>query len=121
MKTVVQTTNEGELAKILGAEDIQRGDMVAILDVMHEYPSFLWNDDPHVLPPQEPICVRWRTQHTRVPLKVKAVCLPYVLVKTPKGRHKTLDVRQCRLVRLNRFYAKKAWKQFRKARKKGSV
>jgi hypothetical protein len=50
-------------------------------------------------------------------LKVKAICLPYVLVETPKGRHKTLDLRQCRLVRLGDGYAKKAWKEFCKARK----
>ncbi len=116
--TLIDSAQDGRLAKILGAEDIHIGDVVAILDVVYEYPSFLWCDDPHVLPPQEPVYVRWRSQHTKKPLKVKAICLPYILVKTPKGRHKTLDVRQCRLVRLNEFYAKQAWKRLRKAHKK---
>jgi hypothetical protein len=118
MATLDHVARAGKLAKSLAAEDVQRGDVVAILDMVCEYPSFLWSDDPHVLPPQEPVCVRWRSQHTKKPLKVKAICLPYILVKTPKGRHKTLDVRQCRLVRLSDDYAKKAWKQFRKAGKK---
>ncbi len=117
MTTLKHLAHDGTLAKTLAAEDIQLGDVVAILDVVHEYPSFLWCDDPHVLPPQEPVCVRWRSDQTGRPLKVKAICLPYILVKTPKGRHKTLDVRQCRLVRLSDCYAKKAWKRFRKARK----
>ncbi len=121
MMTFTDSAQDSTLAKILGAEDIHVGDVVAILDMVYEYPSFLWCDDPHVLPPQEPVCVRWRSQHTKNPLKVKAVCLPYILVKTPKGRHKTLDVRQCRLVRLDEFYAKQAWKRLRKARKKRVV
>ena len=118
MTTLNHITDDAELAKTVAAEDIRRGDVVAILDMVHEYPSFLWCNDSHVLPPDEPVCVRWRSRHTGKPLKVKAICLPYVLVKTPTGRHKTLDVRQCRLVRLSNCYAKKAWKRFRKARKK---
>ena len=120
MKTLNHIAHAGELAKTLPAEDIRRGDVVAILEMVYEYPSFLWSDDPHVLPPHEPVCVRWRSQHTKKPLKVKAICLPYILVKTPKGRHGTLDVRQCRLIRLSDCYARKAWKQFRKTGKKKS-
>ena len=118
MTTLNHTAHAAELAKTLAAEDIRRGDFVAILDVVYEYPSFLWCDDAQVLPPTEPVRVRWRSQRASRPLKVKAICLPYLLVKTPKGRHGTLDVRQCRLVRLSDCYVKKAWKQYRKAAKK---
>ena len=117
MTTLKHMNHDGELAKTLAGEDVRCGDVVAILDVILEFPSFLWDDDPHVLPPQEPVYVRWRSAHTGKPLKVEAICLPYILVKTPKGRHKTLDLRQCRLVRLSDGYAKKAWKEFCKARK----
>jgi hypothetical protein len=118
MTTLKHTSHDGQLAKTLAGEDLRQGDVVAILDVIQEYPSFLWCDDPHVLPPHEPVYVRCRGQHTGKPLKVKAICLPYILVKTPKGRHKTLDLRQCRLVRLGDGYARTAWKRFRKAGKK---
>ncbi len=118
MTTLTHIAHDSELAKTLAPEDIRRRDIVAILDVVHEYPSFLWCNDAQVLPPQEPVHVRWRSRSAGKPLKVKAICLPYILVKTPKGRQKTLDVRQCRLVRLSDCYAKKAWKQFRKVRKK---
>ncbi len=117
MTTLKHISHDSELAKTLAGEDVCCGDMVAILDVILEFPSFLWGDDPNVLPPQEPVYMRSRSAHTGKPLKVKAICLPYILVETPKGRHKTLDVRQCRLVRLGDGYAKKAWKKFRKARK----
>ena len=49
-----------------------------------------------------------------VPLKVKAVSLPFVLVRTPGKRVETIDLRQCRIARLDRGYAKLAWKELRK-------
>jgi len=112
--------NESELAKSLAAEDIRCGDMVAVLDMVVEYPSFLWSEDPQVLSPEEPVRVPWRCGQTGRPLRVKAICLPYVLVKAPDGSHTSLDTRQCRLVRLSRRYAGKAWKKLRKSRRKGS-
>ena len=117
MTTLEHLNHDTELAKTLAAEDVRCGDMVAILDVILEFPSFLWSDDPNVLPPQEVVCVRSRSAHTGKPLKVKAICLPYILVETPKGRHKTLDLLQCRLVRLGDEYAKEAWRKLRKAGK----
>ncbi|MBN2217334.1 MAG: hypothetical protein JW719_08150 [Pirellulales bacterium] len=102
-----------ELAKSLAAEDVRCGDLVAILDVVCEYPSFLWNGDSQLLSPHDPIRVRWRSPAPSRPLKVKAICLPYLLVKSPNGRHATLDTRQCRLVRLSGAYAKKAWNQLK--------
>lgn len=111
---ITKTINENvELAKSLAAEDIRCGDLVAILDVVCEYPSFLWNGDSQLLSPHDPIRVRWRSAAPGRPLKVKAICLPYLLVKSPGGHHGTLDTRQCRLVRLSGAYAKKAWKQLK--------
>ena len=120
MNTFKQIYHDTDLAKSLAAEDIHRGDVVAILDAVYEFPSFLWNSDPHLLSPQEPVRVRLSGQCAGKPLKVKAICLPYVLVKLPNGRHGTLDTRRHRLVRLSDGYAKMAWKQYRKKRKKKS-
>ena len=118
MKTFEQLYYDTDLAKSLAAEDIRRGDVVAILDTVYELPSFLWNSEPHLLAPQEPVRVRLCGSGVGKPLKVKSICLPYVLVKLPNGRHGTLDTRRHRLVRLSDGYAKMAWKQYRKSRKK---
>ena len=117
MKTTNQIQHDSELAKSLAAEDIRRGDMVAILDMVYELPSFLWNSESHVLSPHEPVCIRFCGPCAGKPLKVKSICLPFVLVKLPNGRYRTVDVRRCRLVRLGHGYAKMAWKQYRRARK----
>ena len=118
MKTIENIRQDCELAKTLAAEDIRRGDVVAILDMIYEYPSFLWSTDCSMLPPGEPICIRFHADNFGRPLKVQAICLPYVLVKTPRNECHTIDVRRCRLVRLSDSYAQKAWKNFRKKRKK---
>ena len=114
MKTLAYTHEPTELARPLAAEDLRCGNFIAVLEEIFEYPSYLWCADPHVLPPREPVCVRWRSPDAGRPLKIKAICFPYVLVKMPHGAHKSLDVRQCRLVRLSDRYAKKAWKNLTK-------
>ena len=114
MKTLAATTRETSLAKCVAAEDLECGDIVAVLDEIVEFASFMWLSDPHILPPHELVRIRYRTSDNGRPLKVKAICLPFVCVKPPRGKYETLDVRQCRLVRLSPIYAKKAWKKLRK-------
>ncbi|MBN1911910.1 MAG: hypothetical protein JW818_19385 [Pirellulales bacterium] len=118
MKLSQQINHDCELARSLPAEDVCCGDMVAVLDRVYELPSFLWSCESHVLTPDEPVRLRLQGARPAGPLKVKAVCLPFVLVKTPGGRHATLDMRHCRLVRLSDTFAQRAWKQLRKSRKK---
>ena len=114
MKTLASTTRETFLAKCVAAEDIECGDIVAVLDEIAEFASFMWMCDPHVLPPHELVRVMYRSSDNGRPLKVKAICLPFVFVKPPRGKHQTLDVRQCRLVRLNPIYGKKVWKKLKR-------
>ena len=118
METTKPVDDDIQLARSLAAEDVRVGDMVAILDTLGEYPSFLWDRDAELLPPHEPVRVRWLGQKAGKPLKVKAICLPYILAKAPSGRYRTIDVRRCRLARLSPRYARMAWKQCRKACKK---
>ena len=102
------------LAKALAPEDVRPGDFVALLHVIAELPSFLWCTETWALPVHEPVRIQFAPGGGGVPLKVKSVCLPFVLVKLPTGGRRTLDLRQCRLARLDISYAKLAWK----ARKK---
>lgn len=107
---VVSTNCESHTAKILAAEDVRCGDFVGILREVVEYPPFFWDCAGEASVPREPVRVPVRAADGGVPLKVKAICLPFLLVKTPQGQHRTLDVRQCELVRLGSDYAALAWK-----------
>ena len=51
------------------------------------------------------------------PLKVLAVCLPFVLVKGPLSKPRAIDIRQVRLARLDNQYARTAWKVLKRAEK----
>lgn len=106
------------LAKALAPEDVRPGDYVTPLDEVAEVPSFYWDCDEAMLPRAELVRIRFLPAGGGVPLKVKGVCLPFVLVKHACGQRETLDVRRCRLARLNRTYAAAAWKAYKK---KGSA
>jgi hypothetical protein len=110
MKTEPQTPTALCVASPLAAEDLRRGDYVSILYEIVEYPSFFWSCDPQLLTPGEPVAIRRLPSDCGTPLKVKAICLPFVFVKLPSGEHRTLDVRQHRLVRLSRSYARQVCK-----------
>ena len=101
------------LAKVLAPEDVRVGDYVALLHVVCEIPTFCWYDDAPMLPRDEPVRIAFTPECGGVPLCVKSVCLPYVLVKRPTGEKQTLDVRRSRLARLNRDYAAVAWRSLR--------
>jgi hypothetical protein len=110
MKSNAITNCETYVSKSLAAEDLKCGDFVAVLQEIVECPSFLWSCDPQLLPPGELVRLICRGSEGGTPLKVKAICLPFVFVKRPCGSHATLDVRQHRLVRLSDNYARAVWK-----------
>ena len=97
------------LAKGLAPEEIRRGDFVAPLYMVHEWPSWFWCCGDDALWPREELV---RTQSLpgdeAAPLEVTAVCLPFVLVETPCGEGRTLDVWRVKLARLDRRFARKA-------------
>lgn len=101
-------------ARPLAPEDVQPGDFVVLFEESYEYPSFYWCADTTLLAPEEPVRIRFVPRDESLPLKVKGVCLPFVLVKTPRGGQRTLDLRQVRLARLDRAYAATAWKAYKK-------
>lgn len=104
------------LAKALAPEDVRPGDFVTPLHVIAEVPSYYWCDDCWTLPRDELVRIRYTPTGSGLPLKVKSVCLPFVLAKHAFGERITIDLRQCQLARLNRRYAKRAWKAYKKFR-----
>jgi hypothetical protein len=72
------------------------------------------------MPREELVRIRYTATSDGLPLRVKSICLPFVLVNQPSGKGFTLDVRKCHLARLDRRYSKRAWKAFKKANSRKS-
>jgi hypothetical protein len=102
------------LAKPLAPEEVHPGDFVTVLYITYELPSFLWCADSFRIPHDEPVRLQFLPEDGGAPLKVRAVCLPFVLVKTSANQHRTLDLRKCRIARLDPEFAKTAWKAGKK-------
>lgn len=113
MKTQLQDRESNLLAARVAPEDLRRGDFVAVLSEIVELPSFLWTE---TLPSGQGELVRLRRLPTddRAPLKVEAICLPFIFVKLSSGQFATIDVRLASLARLEKDYAKTVWKSLRK-------
>jgi hypothetical protein len=105
---------EATLAKPLAPEDIRQGDFVTPLWVIAEIPSFWWRCDSWSLPIEEPVRIRFLPNYEGVPLKVRSVCVPFVLVKAPSGEQKVLDLRSCQLAKLDSAHATRAWKAIKR-------
>lgn len=118
MKTQQKIAADTTLAKVLAPEDVRVGDYVAVLDEIYEFPAIAWLSDPPLSNQDEVIQVRLRPREATSPLCVVDACLPYVFVKSPRGKPKTLDLRSCRLARLDRHYAKRVWKELNTKPKK---
>lgn len=105
---------DATLAKALAPEDIRPGDFVTALSIVTEVPSYWWNGGVWDLPHGQPVRVRLTHGCDGIPIRVKSVCLPFVLTKNPSGDETTLDLRKCQLARLDRGYARLAWKAYKK-------
>lgn len=117
MKTDTTINSECSLARPLGAEDIRRGQYVSVLDEFQEWPSFLWNSFGEEATPQNSLVrVRVKPAGAGIPLKVRALCLPFVHVQTPDRQSEILDLRKVQLVLLAEDYAKSVLKGMGKNR-----
>jgi hypothetical protein len=113
MKTIRELCDSPQLSASVAPEDLNCGDYVAALNVLHQFPSFLWSCDSYAIPPEEPVQVRFRAPGAGTPLKIKAISLPFLFVKPPKGAAQTMDVRHTQFVRLDPAYAQTVWKQLK--------
>jgi len=113
-KSNQRSPRAARLARTLAPEDVRTGDYVALLHQTCELPSFLWCAESFQIAHDQPVRIQLLPELAGIPLKVCAVCLPFVFVKHANGTHQTLDVRGCRLARLHRSYAKVVWKAEKK-------
>lgn len=100
------------LSAVVAPEDLNCGDYVAALNVVYQFPSFFWDCDSTV-PCDEPVHVQFRAPNAGTPLKIKAICLPFVFVKSPNGTTQTMDIRQTQFVRLHTEYAELVWDELK--------
>jgi hypothetical protein len=101
-----------DTSRTVAPEDIRPGDFVAIFTITVEWPPFYFGDFNREIV---------RTVHMPCdagkPLRVDAVCLPFILVIDHKDEPATIDLRRSRVVRLTPRYAEKVIKRFKKAAK----
>jgi hypothetical protein len=106
------------LAKALAPEEIRPADFVAVLHEIVEWPSWFWCDDAPFGAREEIVRICTIPREAAAPLKVRAVCLPFVLVRASNRREYTIDVRRHRLARLDATFARAARQACRRAVKK---
>lgn len=104
---------ECTLAKSLAPEDVRVGDYVSPLHETYDYASFFWDCDEALEDRSRTVPIRFVASDNGIPLRVKAVCIPFVLVKHPVRGSFTLDVRRHQLARLDKNYAKQAWQSLK--------
>jgi hypothetical protein len=100
----------------IAPEDLSPGCYIAVLHVINEHMPFLCSEE-FLRDRTEPVKIRWLGGAGMPPMKVIDVCLPFVLVRQPTGKVRTLDVRRLRLARLSDAYGRKAFRAFKAAEK----
>jgi hypothetical protein len=103
-----QSANNPSVARVLAPEDVRVGQFVALFTRTDEhYDSALFSCS--AAGPRK-VRIHWLADEGSKPLRVEGVCIPFVLVRTPKGKAKMLDLRRDGLVRLDPRFA---WRAFR--------
>jgi hypothetical protein len=106
MKTKSLPQLEPSAAATVAGEDIACGEYVSVLNERVDLPSYLWDCCGASLSPHELVSLRFIPENAGQPLKVIAICLPFVYAQAPTGQVATIDTRRMPLVRLNRNCAK---------------
>jgi hypothetical protein len=111
MKTQTSSHLETRVAATIAGEDLACGDYVALLNETVDFPSFLWDACGSSLSPHELVRLKVIPATAGFPLRVIAICLPFVYAKTPGRETVTVDTRRTQLVKLHRKSAKAVWKE----------
>lgn len=110
MKTA-EHPQEATLAQRVAGEDLHVDDYVAVLKTTGQFLSCMWD---HFDPGSEKIVrVPFIPDDAGTPLKVFAICLPFVYAKRPNDTVATIDLRMTEIVRVDKGIAKAVWKQIK--------
>lgn len=104
-----------DAVRVIAPEDIRPEMYLAVLHVVGEHLPF-FNASDVALRTLSPLRLHWLPWGNNTPMKVVDVCLPFVLVKQPDGKHRTLDVRRYRFARLSDRFGRRAFKRSKSGR-----
>lgn len=107
MKVTSATT---DAVKTVAPEDLRVGDFVTILLTDCQFPTHFWQWFPPKVPEGQPVTLTFMpSDNIGVPLKVVAICLPFVAVENADEEQRSLDIRQCKLGWLSKDYVAVTW------------
>lgn len=92
------------VSRRLAPEDIRVGNHVTVLRQALELPTFLWCGETSAVDRERPVIYRHTPGNSGEPLKVLAVCLPFVYVENTQCEPATIDVRRSELAELAADY-----------------
>ena len=98
-----------EPSRLIGPEDISRGDYVTVSHEIQEYVP--WFSDDFWRGNVDAKRVSTVAERSGRPLRVVGVCQPFVLVQDVRGRHGTVDLRRQRLARLSQAFGEEAFRR----------
>ena len=107
MTSSTRQSSELACARGVAAEDLRSGDWISVLSETQEDPAWLYDRDGL----SRDTVVRVQYLHSAgTPLRVEAICLPFVLTRTVSRVTRVLDVRLCEFGRLSKEYVRR-WKK----------
>jgi len=99
---------EIEIARAVAPEDIRPGEYVIALQEVCETPSWFWGKENH----DNPLVRFTHLPHgNSEPAHVVEVCLPFVLVKTARGKRRVIDVRKYCLARIPEAFGRRVFEE----------
>lgn len=118
----MESKTESQTVRRLAPEDVRKGQFVTVHRRIGEV-FWLANacESAFVEPSVKVLRYGYTPNQSGLPLRVKEVCLPFVLVNSPQGRVVTLDTRSVEMVELSESYGKAAFKALRQNHKKNST
>lgn len=101
------------VAQPLAPEDLAAGQYVTPLTRIREHMPFFCTEEAfkNRTEPYRMTCL----PKVRAPVRVVEVCLPFVLIETPKGTTRMIDLRRFRLARVSDRFGRIMFEQARKA------
>lgn len=112
----MEKNNQIRVSRQVRPDDLRVGDFVAVLSETYEWPSIFGACDRFAPSSCRATMI---PNETADPVRVEAVCVPFVFVVDPAGEHSVLDIRRIRLARVARRFGRTVFEARRTARKPG--
>ena len=115
--TEIKSPPKLRAAQPLAADDLRIGDGVTVGQATAQ--MFADADPPPGDDNLRLLRTRYIPEVAGRPLKVEAICLPFVLARDPSGDRLILDLRRHHLLRLDHRYTRRAFKALKPKKKRG--